>query len=149
MLKGFSRIAKAKPDGLCLYNCVSLHIYGDENKAKNIKKIVNNHIYNNWNFYKEKIPLPFRENFVGVQTGPGIICNTEKEFLEFLLSDESMKVFSNFHDILGLSNMYNMKINIFTYGSNISQPRWTTIEPNDELVKDVNATFGKVYEDIS
>ena len=34
-LNGFKYIVKTTPNGSCLYNATSLHLYGNENKAEN------------------------------------------------------------------------------------------------------------------
>ena len=60
-LQRFKTIVKSKPDGACLFNCASLHIYGDESKASYIRESVNNHIHKNWGFYREKIAFPYTE----------------------------------------------------------------------------------------
>ena len=77
--------------------------------------------------------MPFSE-CIGHGNNLKIIkCDTEEEFKTFIMSDDSLKVYSNFHDIMAASNMYNMNINIFTYGLQIHNPRWTNIVPDKEI----------------
>ena len=52
-------------NGACLENCVALHIYEDENEGAKVKKRVNHHVADNWNYYKNIIVLPYIET-VGV-----------------------------------------------------------------------------------
>ena len=66
-LKGFKTIVKAKPDGACLFNCTAVHMHGDESRALVIRKAVNSHIHKNWNFYKDKVALPYTENIITKQ----------------------------------------------------------------------------------
>ena len=147
-LRGFKSIVKAKPDGACLFNCTSLHIYGDESKSVDIRKSVNAHIYKNWSFYRNKVALPFTETVITKNGKKVIKCDTEEEFLAFILSEDSNKAFSNFLEIIALSNILDIKINIFTYGKDIPKPRWTEIVPNAEIRDPINTLDGKSIDDM-
>ena len=62
-----------------------------------------------------------------------IKCETEEEFKAFILSSDSLQAFSNIHDIIGAANIFNLNINIFTYGPKLENPRWTQIVPNSDI----------------
>ena len=46
------------------------------------------------------------------------------------MSEDSYQAYSNFHEKIAISNLFNMNINIFTNGPDIPVPRWTNIQPN-------------------
>ena len=75
---------------------------------------------------------------VGVELGK----NTEKELLEFLRSDESLFVYSNHQELQATANLYNMNINVFTYGGDLE--RWTKITPDPKMVAEADAKIGKL-----
>jgi hypothetical protein len=67
---------------------------------------------------------------------------TREDMIEFLLSDESLNVFSNSQELLAIANLYNIKINIFTYGQGI--PRWTEVGPDASMQSTAEVSSGIV-----
>ena len=118
-------------DGSCLYGSASAHIYHDEHQVSNLRRFVHVHIYNNWWYYSQFIPFPFKET-VGVGESKIVVeLETEAEYLDFLLSDRSMKCFGNSVDVAAISNMLNINIGVFTHGIGGGiQPRWTWQYPD-------------------
>ena len=51
--------------------------------------------------------------------------------LEFLRSDKALMVFSNSHELLNMANLFNINVNILTYGG--PEDKWTTIYPDPEM----------------
>ena len=80
---------------------------------------------------------------VGVELGK----NTEKELLEFLRSDESLFVYSNHQELQATANLYDMNINVFTYGGDFE--RWTKITPDPKMVAEADAKIGKLIPDMA
>ena len=103
-LKGFKYVMKAKADGACLNNSAAMYIFEDENKGCEVKKMVNEHIVNNWNcFYKNIIPIPNRQT-VGVGANSREVSfKTEEEFLSFLSGPDSLHMFSDAQEIVALA----------------------------------------------
>ena len=131
-LKGYMLRYKALANGACLENCTAVHVYEDDNEGVKVKRRVNHHIADNWdNYYKDKIALPYRER-VGVgEHEKEIVKNTREEMLEFLRSEEALTVYSNSQELLAIANLFNIKINIFTYEG--EDGRWTEVCPDPEM----------------
>ena len=79
--------------------------------------MINNHMADNWEkVYKDKISLPYVET-VGVGMSSKVITkSTNEEMIQFLRSDESLMVVSNYHELLGIATVFNININVFTFG---------------------------------
>ena len=120
-----------KGDGACLYGSASAHIYHDEDQMQNFRKIIHQHIINNWWHYSSFITFPYTET-VGVGKSKYTIhLETETEYLGFLLSERSMYCYGDNVDLAAISNVFNINIAILTYGlSDGLQPRWTSLSPD-------------------
>ena len=93
-----------------------------------------------------KIALPYIET-VGVgEHSRTVIITTREEMLDFLRSDDALMVYSNTQELLALSNIYNININIFSYGE--SGNRWTEICPDPLLVAESEERLGKWVPDM-
>ena len=96
-LRGFKLIYKALANGRCLQNCLAVHGYEEEDEGIEIKKIVNHHIADNWDYYYNKVGLPFKE-IAGVGADSKVIeKKTKQEMIDFLRSDskDALAVYSN------------------------------------------------------
>ena len=62
--------------------------------------------------------------------------------LDFLRSDDSLMVYSNTQELVAMANIYNININIFTYGE--SENRWTEISPDPMMVSGADVNLGKL-----
>merc|ERR1712025_21677 len=128
-LRGFEMMYSAKPNGACLTNCLTAHIYctDDEEECKKMNKRVNEHIADNFDdYYQEKIILPYIET-VGVGENARLaVCDTPQEYKTFLRSDDSLGAFSNFQELQAIANMFNINVYIFSYGKdgNIMHCDW-------------------------
>ena len=97
-----------------------------------LRKLAHLFIVKNWDYYMPFITLPFKET-VGVgQNATKVDIETYDEMKNFLLSKKSLYCYSN--SSLDLSNMYDMKIAIFTYSSAGSVvPHWTWVHPDPAI----------------
>ena len=96
-------------------------------------------------YYKNKIVLPYTETVgVGANAEP-VEKKTYEELKDFLKSDASLKVFSNCHELIAIANLYNIKINIFTYGD--GPVRWTQLCPDPQFVS--SGEIGKWIPDMA
>ena len=147
-LRGYRMRFEADPNGACLDNCVSVHVYEDEDEGPKVKKRVNNHVADNWdNYYQDKIPLPYIET-VGVGVHARVIRkDTKQEMLEFLRSEEALMVYSNSQQLLAIANLFNMNISVFTYKG--GQGRWTEVCPDPEMAAVAEVRFGKWAPDMA
>ena len=60
--------------------------------------------------------IPYSET-VGVGSDAKVVpMETDEEIIDFLKSDDALKVYANSHELLAVANLYNVAINIFTYG---------------------------------
>ena len=115
ILRGYRMVFKADPNGACLQNCAAVHIYEDQDEGPKLKKRLNNHVADNWHYYRNKIVLPYVEQ-VGVgEYAETVVISTENEMIDFLRSDDSIMVYSNTQEMLAIANMFNMNISIFTF----------------------------------
>ena len=67
----------------------------------------------NWWCYKCFWLLPFTETI-------GVYLSAKHELIGFLLSDESLKCYSNSVDMNAISNLFGLNIAVFTYGDSTS-----------------------------
>ena len=96
-------------------------------------------------YYKDKIEWPYVETTgVGKDSRVKTIKTTEEMKL-FLRSEESLKVYANYHDVLAIANLFNIKIDIFTYGD--KDERWRQVCPDPEMAP--SAAYGKWIPDIA
>ena len=150
-LRGYRMRHKTDPNGACLDESVAVHVYEDENEATKVKKRINTHVAENWDsFYQYKIPLPYIET-VGVGAhSKTIVKNTREEMLRFLRGeedDDALMVYSNSQQLLAIANLFNIRINVFTYGGN--QSRWSEICPDPEMAAKAEIRFGKWAPDMA
>ena len=147
-LRGYELSYKAKGDGACLVNAASLHLYGSEEKSKNLRRTINTHLVANLDYYSDKIGLPFKET-VGVgKEAKTVSCTTRNEMIAFLLSDDALYVYRRYHDLLALANIFNINISVFTY-KNTSEGNWNFIEPDRVMVSKDVKNMGKCIEDMA
>ena len=72
--------------------------------------------------------FPYEETVGLGEYSETIIITTGEEMLDFLRSDDSLMVYSNTQELVAMANIYNININIFTYGE--SENKWTEISPD-------------------
>ena len=132
MLKGFKMIYKTLGNGRCLENSVAVHVFENEDEGVNVKKMVNNHIADNWeNFYKSKIPLPYKETLGVGKHSRTIEIKSEEEMINFLRSEDSLVAYSNSQELLAIANLFKININIFTYRG--KDGWWSEVGPDSEM----------------
>ena len=126
--------ADGYPGGDCLSSCTTMHISytKDRSERSRVNSKINNHIADHYDFfYKNKISLPYSE-VVGVgPTARRVTCKNREELLKFLRSEDSLCTYSNYQELLAISNMLNTNIHVFTYGigGNEKSWSWKTIFP--------------------
>ena len=85
--------------------------------------------------------LPYSET-VGVGNNSKTITkNTREAMLDFLRSDEALVVFSNSQEVIAVANIFNIKINIFTYSHD--KQGWSEVHPDPIMVATTEVTFGQ------
>ena len=148
-LRGYKWIFKVEGNGACFENSVAAHIHEDKDEGLKVKRRVNNHIASNWdNYYQYKISLPYVET-VGVGKHAKVVTkSTKEEIIEFLRSDESLTVYSNHHELQAVANLYNINIDIFTYGGGKDE-YWSRIYPDSDMVAEIEAKLGKYIPDMA
>ena len=120
LLKGYKMICPAVGNGACGTNCGLIHIMEDNDKKSSMqmKRKINEHIADHYDsVYKNVIGLPYTETVFGEKEMQ--VCNTPEELKEFLRSDRGLQVYSNMQEMQAMSNIFNMAIDVFTYGTRI------------------------------
>ena len=117
-------------DGRCLENCTAIHTCGDEDEGENIRKLINNHIADNWeSYWKSKVSLPYKEKVVIDGKEEFIEKKTSEEMIDFLKNDDkALKVYSNGHELMAIANLFNIRIHIFTYKGKTGG--WNVLSPD-------------------
>ena len=81
----------------------------------NMKRKINFHIADNFDdIYANVIGFPYTESVFGEQEK--VVCNTPQELKQFLKSDRALNVYSNMQEMQAMANIFNMAIDVFTYG---------------------------------
>ena len=93
---------------------------------------MNNHIADNWDYYGNKVSLPYKETVgVGEHAKP-VEKKTGAEMIDFLRSEDALMVFSNYQELLAIANVFNISISVFSYGN--CEPKWSEIYPDPSMV---------------
>ena len=147
LLRGFERGYKIKGDGACFVNAASVHLYNNEKESKNLKKVINQHLIENSDFYCDQIVFPFEEQ-IGVGNKAKIVTiNNKDEMMTFLKSEDALLVFGNFHDMTALANIFNINISVFSY-RNTEEGNWIEISPNYSVVSKDVKKLGRCIKDM-
>ena len=120
-------ICKAKSDGRCGAHCISMHIYNDETKEKQVMTELNSHIINHWNSNKESFSFPFNHP-IGIGRD-NMQFNDESSLKDFIQNNpDAVNLWVDHQWLQAAASLYNTKIHILTTG--VQVPRWTTLDPN-------------------
>ena len=116
LLNGWNLILPIIGNGACFDNSAAAHIYEDPIQGLNLKRMRHSFIVQNWSYFGNFFPIPFIER---VGTGNGsymICCETYEDLAKFLLSEESLFLFSNSSiDIVALATMFHIDKHTFIY----------------------------------
>ena len=121
--------------GLCGANAAAVHCHGYEKMSRALRRNINIHKLSLWDYYKMEFTFPLTE-MVGVQE---MTFLSEETFLAFLRDDSrSDLIWTRHSDLQAISNMYRIKINIFTTGVPVPGAygdfaRWTQLSPDLRL----------------
>ena len=125
-----------KSDGACGTNAVAAHIFNDQNRGPEVTMIKNTHIGDHWDYYKDKISLPY-ERKVGVGASAIIVKfkdGEEEQFLKFLRSEDSKYLWSDSVDLHAMCNIYQFKIKVIrTLGDDDMNPKVYYFEPDSQM----------------
>ena len=131
-LKGFKWRYPIRGDGRCLENCTAIHKYGNEDQGMDVRILINEHVAGNWNYWKNKLPLPYKESIYIEGMEKAIEKKTDEEMINFLKFDEdALKVYSGGYTLNAIANLYNIKIHIFTYEGD--HGNWNVVFPDPEV----------------
>ena len=131
-LRGYQWRYIAKGNGACANNCIAVALHEDEDEAPKVKRRTLDHMIEFEDFYINKIGLPFKET-VGVgEYKKEVHLKTKEEMIKFLKSEDAMMVWSNAHELVAMANLYNITIEVFSYGG--SKDAWTEICPDPDIV---------------
>ena len=99
-------------DGACGSGCGAAHILNNHKAGPKLRKTLNNHMVENWWFYKEKISFPY-ERKVGV-SGKVVKLQNEHMLCKFLRTEEASYLWSDCEDLLAMCNLYQMNIKVIS-----------------------------------
>ena len=135
------------PDGACAANCGAAHIFQDPKYGPRFRKVMNTHIADRWDYYREKISFPYtrqvgvKGNYIRFETGE------EVKFLSFLRSNEAEFLWCDSEDLHVMSNLYQMSIKVIKIKSDKDdEPSVSWIGPDPELDAFKFLPEGKVPE---
>ena len=148
-LNGICMKCNGNPGGDCLSSCTTIHLSNtnDRHERRRVNRRINHHIADNFDtFYVNKISLPYSETIGVGSNAKQIICKTSEEFLNFLRSEDSLCTYSNYQELLAISNLLNIQIHIFTYGIGGDEASWSwnTVVPDPEMVESSEFSPGTV-----
>ena len=121
-------------DGSCGIKSGATHIFRDPKYGEDFRKLINNHMADRWDYYKNKVEFPYIRK-VGV-SGETVEFKVGEEqmFRDFLRSEKSTYLWTDSEDLQAMSNLYQMMIKIITTkGDNDTNSRVNWIGPDPEL----------------
>ena len=136
LLRGYRSYYQVKADGACLTNSASLHLFGNQDNGMKVKKTINYHIADNINHYRNFISFPFKETIGVGKSAKEVFIHSEEEYMFFLRSEESLKVYTNSQEMMALAKMFNINIDIFSFGG--KSVGWNRVSPYSEVKFDDN-----------
>ena len=104
------------------------------------------HVVNNWQYYKDKIALPFTEVLGVGKNATEITINTEEEMIAFLKTKDALNVNSAFHEIIAMANIFKIHIHVFTYVGDSGN--WNYISPDPEMAATTEIEFKDFLSDM-
>ena len=131
-----------EPDGACAPNCGAAWIFLDPKYGPSLRKLMNNHMADRFDFYGNKVSFPYVRQ-VGVKGKVETFEEGEEDrFLQFLRSNEACYLWSDSEDLQIMSNLYQMRIKVIsiksdnddhtyhTYPAYLLSPKLREIEKN-------------------
>ena len=83
LLDGYKYVYKADPDGACLQNAVAVHIYEDPNQGPKLKRDLNDHIAENWNYNRNNTTIPYHQTVGVCQVAYQIKIDNDDDMISF------------------------------------------------------------------
>ena len=122
------------PDGACAPSAGAAHFFKDPKYGPHLRMLMNNHVYERWDYYKEKFSFPLVRK-IGVRGDSVKFEDGEEEkFRQFLRTERSAFLWSDSQDLHIMSNLYQMRIKVITTkGPQDSHPTVNWIGPAPEL----------------
>ena len=117
LLRGFRMFARAKGNGACGTHCGSMHMLEDDSDTSmmKMKSKMNNNIADNMDHYIDMIGFPYSETVLGEPENQ--VCTTKEELVNIFRSDRALNVYSNIQELQAMSNIFNMPIEVFSFGT--------------------------------
>ena len=111
------------PDGACAPNSGAAHIFQDPKFGPQFRRIMNTHMADRWEFYKNKVSFPYIRQIGLKGKKVNFAVGEELKFCDFLRTSESEFLWSDSEDLQLMANLYQMKIKIITTkGENDQNP---------------------------
>ena len=71
-----------------------------------------------------------------------------QEMIDFRRSEEALTAYSNYQELFALANMFNIKIDIFTY-RNVDDGWWGEVTPDPDMISEAESKLGKLMPDMA
>ena len=122
-------------DGACGFNSTAGHILEDPGQGPKLRRVINRHICDRWEYYQQKYEFPYNRQ-VG-DKGEWVGFENSKELLEFLQNNSKADfLWTDSQELHAVSNLYKVDIRIITTrGPDDKNPTINQICPDPELEK--------------
>ena len=122
-----------KPDGACGFNSTAGHILEDTDQGPKLRRVINRHLCDRWENYKEKYDFPYSRQIGAL--GEWVYFENSKKFLEYLKNNSKADfLWTDSQELHIVANLYQVDIKIITTkGLEDKNPTINMINPDPEL----------------
>ena len=122
-----------RADGACGFNSTAGHILEDPKQGPKLRRVINLHTCDRWQYYQEKYQFPYKRQ-IGA-SGECVVFKNQNELLEFLRNDERADfLWTDSQELLAIANLYQVTIKVITTkGLEDKTPITNIITPDPDL----------------
>ena len=93
-----------------------MYAYGNKEQGRGVRIMINEYVAQNFEYWREKIPLPYKETIYIGGKERKIEKKIEEEMIDFLENDkDALKVYTIVYGLKAIVKLFKIRNNLFTY----------------------------------